>query len=66
MFNRLRKYIINKRIEWAIHDRAFFKRQMAGAFDEIQRAEKREHLLRIKLTEVDHPLPRILRNRGLT
>ena len=58
MIRKLRKWIINKRIEWAQHDRRFYKRHMAAAFDEIQACERREALLRQKLTEVDYPLPR--------
>ena len=65
MIRELRKWWINKRIEAAMWDRRFYKRQMAGAFDQIQAAEERERQLRIKLTEVDHPLPRhVLRSRG--
>lgn len=66
MIARLRKWWINKRIVWAVEAQDWYQRQARGALDEKENKRKLESLLRQKLTEVDHPLPRILRSRSLT
>lgn len=66
MIRYLRKRILAKRIEWAVEAQDWYQRQAAGALAEKEAKRQHESLLRQRYTEVDHPLPRLLRQRNLT
>jgi hypothetical protein len=66
MIRPIRKLVLMWRIRGAQEDQKYWKSGIRISTAELANAEKLESALRQELISVDHPLPKILRTRGLT